>query len=127
MYVCKICKECPNSHSFYMCEEHPDHNVYYSCPAKSLKPKDHDGIISHYAGMLNDKKDKKWIWIIDGKDSKTQMLDLKIVLSLVKLCEKQLDSLIKIIVINLSLPIKTLLCVINPFLSTKLKSVIYYE
>lgn len=127
MYICKICQESPNSHSFDILKEEDDHIIFYSCLAKATKPFDHHGILSHYIGMLTSKKDKNWTWIIDGKNANPKMLDTKIAISLLKLCQTHIDSLKKIIIINPNASMKGILNLTFPFLSKKMQNLITYE
>ena len=45
-YVCKICDECPNSHSFSKVSENNGIHVFYTCPAKAIKYNDSVNIIN---------------------------------------------------------------------------------
>ena len=127
MHICKICQESPNSHSFDILKEDDKEIVFYSCIANATKPHDHEGIIIHYGGLLANKKDKKWSWVIDGKNCNSKMLSIETALSLMKLCQEHIDSLVKIILINTNISIKGILNLTYPLLSKKMKKLIHYE
>lgn len=127
MYVCDICAKCPSSHSFDILKEDDNQVIYYSCPAKSLKPHDHDGILEHYKGMLSDKQTKKWTWIIDGTDFDIKQVDIKINLTLTKLLETHIHTLDSIVFINSTRQIKMALSMACPLLSKELRDRIKFE
>jgi hypothetical protein len=127
MYVCDICSKCPSSHSFDILKEDQNQVIYYSCPSKSIKPHDHDGIIEHYKGMLADKQTKQWTWIIDGTDFDIKQVDVKINLALAKLLETHIHTLDTIVFINSTRQIKMALSMTCPFLSKEFRKRIKIE
>ena len=127
MYVCDICAKCPSSHSFDILKEDPNSVIYYSCPSKSTKPHDHDGILEHYKGILSDKQTKKWTWIIDGTDFNTNQVDIKINLALAKLLEQHVDTLDTVVFINSTMQIKLALSVACPLLSKEFRNRIKFD
>ena len=66
-YICKICDEFPNSHSFSRIDEIEGIGVYYTCPAKAIRYSDSIGIIKHYKDTLDSLEGAKWKWIFDSK------------------------------------------------------------
>ena len=66
-FVCKICDEYPNSHSFSKISENDGIHIFYTCPAKAIKYNDSVGIIKHYKDTLDLFKGQKWSWIFDSK------------------------------------------------------------
>ena len=127
MYVCDICAKSPASHSFDILKEDQNQVIYYSCPSKSTKPHDYDGILDHYKGMLAYKQSKKWTWIIDGTDFDTNQVDIKINLALAKMLEKHVDTLDTIVFINSTMKIKLALSVTCPLLSKEFRERIKIE
>ena len=127
MYVCNICANCPSSHSFDILKEDTNQVIYYSCPSKSTKPHDHDGILEHYKGMLFDKQTKKWTWIIDGTDFNASQVDIKLNLALAKLLENHVDTLDTIVFINSTMQIKLALSVACPLLSKEFRNRIKFD
>jgi len=127
MHICKICQESPKSHSFDILKEDDSEIVFYSCLANATKPHDNEGIILHFASLLANKKDKKWSWVIDGKNVNSKMLNIEITILLMKLCQAHIDSLVKIIIINATISIRGILNLIYPLLSKKMKKLIHYE
>lgn len=127
MYVCDICAKCPSSHSFDILKEDNNQVIYYSCPAKSTQPNDHDGILNHYKGMFTDKQSKKWTWIIDGTDFDIKHVDIKFNLMLAKLLETHVDTLETIVFINSTTQIKMALSMACPLLSKEFRERIRIE
>jgi hypothetical protein len=127
MYVCDICAKCPASHSFDILKEDTNQVIYYSCPSKSIKPHDHDGILEHYKGMLLDKQSKKWTWIIDGTDFDIKQVDIKINLTLAKLLETHIHTLDTIVFINSTRQMKLALSMACPLLSKELRERVKFE
>ena len=127
MYVCDICAKCPASHSFDILKEDQNQVIYYSCPSKSTKPHDLDGILDHYKGLLADKQTKKWTWIIDGTDFDITQVDIKINLALAKLLETHIHTLDTIVFINSTRQIKMALSMTCPLLSKEFRERIKIE
>ena len=85
-FICKICESEPGSHSFSKIREEDNISVFYTCPSKSIKYNDHDGIISHYKGIMDEHGDKPWIWIFDSVNfSIKHAMEIKISIRLLPL------------------------------------------
>jgi hypothetical protein len=127
MYVCDICAKCPSSHSFDILKEDNNQVIYYSCPAKSTQPNDHDGILNHYKGMFADKQSKKWTWIIDGTDFDIKQVDIKFNVILSQLVETHFCTLETIVFINFTKQMKVALIMACPFFSKEFRERIRIE
>jgi len=67
VFVCEICKNNPNSHSFTKINEDENKICYYTHPKEAQNNKT-EGIIYHINGELSELQNKKWIWILNIKD-----------------------------------------------------------
>ena len=126
MYECTICKIDPTSHSFKHVGVFNNVNYFYTCPAKSTKYYDCEGIIKHYKGTLDDYPEQQWTWIFDCAGFETKhALEVKVAIKLAKLISKHYsNTLQKIEIVNPSTHIKNLLAIVTPFLNEKTKKVI---
>jgi len=126
-FICKICENCPNSHSLVKYEETPEHIVYYTCPSSATN-NEINGILTHYDGFLGEMKDKNWIWILDLKDfSMKNFLEIGNTISIVKLInEKYSVNLQKIIVINTNSYTSTIYNIIKPVLNERMRSLVFF-
>ena len=126
-YKCAICEEYPNSHSFKFLGEYKSKLVMYTCPEEALKYDDHEGIINHYKGILNDIRGKKWIWFFDSRNfSAKHYLQFNMSIELAKLISQPeySDNLQYIVVYKPSWHLDLTLNLIYPFLSDKIKNLI---
>lgn len=125
-FICKICESEPGSHSFSKIREEDNISVFYTCPSKSIKYNDHDGIISHYKGIMDEHGDKPWIWIFDSVNfSIKHAMEIKISISLSKLINDNYSkNLKKLVILNPTWHIRTTLNLVNPFLSENVKKII---
>jgi hypothetical protein len=124
-FICKICQSEPNSHSFSKIKDEDNISVFYTCPAKSIKHDDHDGIMQHYTGMMDEHGDKPWIWIFDSIDfSIKHAMEIKIAISLAKLINYYSKNLKKIVILNPTWHIHVTLKLVLPFLSNDVKKLI---
>lgn len=126
-YKCPICTKYPNSHSFNFLCEYKETIIMYTCPEKALKYDDHDGIISHYEGILQNIKNKKWIWFFDARNfGMKHYLQFNISIDLAKLISQieYSKNLKKIIIYKPSWHLNLTLNLIYPFLSEKMKNII---
>jgi hypothetical protein len=57
-YKCPICEKYPKSHSFRFIGEYKSNLIMYTCPEEAVRYNDHDGIITHYKGVLENIKEK---------------------------------------------------------------------
>lgn len=128
VFVCKICQDCPNSHSLIKFEENKERIIYYTCPKKALDNRI-EGILYHYDGVLSEIKDKDWIWILDLNEyGIKEMLEINNTIAIVSLIkEKYSKTLQKIIVINTNSYTQTLYNVIKPFLNKRMKEIVYFS
>jgi len=127
-FVCKICQQCPTSHSFVKLEEHIDRDVYYTCPINATN-NETTGIIQHYDGVLSELNGKNWIWILDLKGFKMKnFLEIKNAVALAKLItEKYSTHLEKIMIINANGYTSTIYELVKPFLNKRVKSIITFS
>jgi hypothetical protein len=126
-YKCPICLKYPNSHSFQFIGEYKSNIVIYTCPEKALRYNDHDGIISHYNGVLKDIQGKKWIWLFDARNfSAKHYLQFNISIDLAKLISKTeySDNLQYILIYKPTWHLDLTLNLIYPFISEKMKAII---
>lgn len=124
-YECRVCREDPSSHSLKDLGTRDEVTLFYTCPANATKYNDTAGIINHYDGVLGENK-KDWIWIFDGKGfGAKHMMEIGTGIALAKLItNKYGHNLKKIIIINPSWNIKTVLEIVTPFLSPRLRNLI---
>ena len=120
--LCHICTKEPNSHSFSKISEHN----FYTCPAQASKYNDTQGILNHYRLHLEKHGQNPWIWIFDCKGFELKhMLELQTAYGIVSLLnEKYGTHLKKIIVINQTWHIHSILTIIMPFLNKEIQSLI---
>ena len=120
--LCPICIKEPNSHSFRKISE----NNFYTCPAQASKYNDTQGILNHYRLHLEKHGQNPWIWIFDCKGFELKhMLELQTAYGIVSLLnEKYGTHLKKIIVINQTWHIHSILTIIMPFLNKEIQSLI---
>jgi hypothetical protein len=120
--LCPICTKEPNSHSFRKIAEHN----FYTCPAQASKYNDTQGILNHYRLHLEKHGPNPWIWIFDCKGFELKhMLELQTAYGIVSLLnEKYGTHLKKIIVINQTWHIHSILTIIMPFLNKEIQSLI---
>jgi hypothetical protein len=128
VFICNICKTCPNSHSLIKFEETNDRIIYYTCPSKALD-NNIDGILYHYDGTLGETKHKDWIWVLDLKDyGVKEILEIKNTIAIVNLIkEKYSQNLQKIIVMNTNSYTGTIYKAIKPFLNKRMQSMIFFS
>lgn len=128
VFVCKICQQCPNSHSLINFEETNDRIIYYTCPKKAIDNRI-EGILYHYDGVLSEIKDKDWIWVIDLKDyGIKEMLEINCTIAIINLIkEKYSKTLQKIIVINTNSYTKIIYNTIKPFLNKRMKDMVFFS
>ena len=119
-YVCKICDEYPNSHSFSKISENDGIHVFYTCPAKAIKYNDSVGIIKHYKDTLDLFKGQKWSWIFDSKGfGWKHFTQMKLAIELAKLISSKTygDTLQDITLLHLNSYGKFMLKILWNFLS----------
>ena len=125
MYQCPICEIDPLSHSFTKVVETDEYVLFNTCPSKSKLYYDTEGIINHYEGVLNELGTKPWIWIFDGIDfNLNHFLQFDLAIQMAKLISKHSDHLIKIIILNPTIYIRSTYSMIYPFLNDKLRAMI---
>jgi len=117
-YICLKCKNEPGSHSFQKIKETSDGiAVFYTCPAQAKYYNDYDGIMSHYDGMLNDNS---------KGFSVEHSLNIKLAIDLAKLItNKYSHNLKKLIIVNPTWHINSILKIVLPFLDDKVKKLIF--
>lgn len=127
---CPLCYLDPSSHSLIVYKEVNNIIYLYTCPSQSKLYFDAKGIIIHYNQVLSQiSKDKKWVWVIDGKDySFKHFIEFNVGIELIKLISSKFsENLFKIIVINPTNYITYAYNFLNPFLSKELKNLIVFN
>lgn len=125
-YICPVCAENPQNHSFTRMNDASGVAVFYSCPGQALKYKSDQGIIEHMDGMLRELDGKPWRVILDGNGfRKKHAMQVNLAISIIRLLTNHYGtSLQQILVINPSRYIHAIIAVIWPFLSDYLRSII---
>jgi hypothetical protein len=95
--------------------------MYYTCPANATRYWDTKGILNHYAEVLEQNNNNKWIWIFDsqGFDIK-HSLEIETAIGIIKILSQYENSLYQIQIVNANVLIKTFYTLIYPFLSTNI-------
>lgn len=128
VFVCPICKIDPSSHSLKNLGTKNGITYFYTRPALASKYNDTTGILYHYNGVLSENKND-WIWVFDcrGFTSK-HLFEIGVAINLAKLINKYYShNLCKILIINPTWHIKTLIEIVSPFLNKRLKSIIVID
>jgi len=121
-----------HKNDFYVCNIDSSKVTYYSYLAKS-QLEGYENVYKHFEKLLLIIEQKKWLWIIDGKDYKIlngtieSNFDLKCIRKLMQMMEMYYTSLENIIIINPSLNLKQILSLVYPFLNSDLKKKIIYK
>jgi hypothetical protein len=125
-YVCPVCAENPQNHSFMRLEDASGVAIFYSCPGKAIKYKSDEGIIEHMDGMLRELDGKPWKWIVDGAGfSMKHASQVNLAISIMRLINNHHgSSLRQICIINPSKYIHAMLAVIWPFMTEYMRSII---
>jgi hypothetical protein len=128
VFLCKICEKCPNSHSLIKFQETNDIIFYYTSPSTALD-NNIEGILYHYNGVLSEKINKNWIWVLDLKNyGMKEMLEINNTIAIVNLIkEKYSTNLQKIVVINTNSYTKTIYKIIKPFLNKRMQNMVYFS
>jgi len=123
--ICPLCNENPANHSFSKIRESDGTAIYYTSPAKALD-KDREGILLHYDLVLAENT-MPWIWIFDCKDySLADMLDMELTIKLTELIHKKyLSNLKKIIIVNSTNFIWTVISIVSLFMEKEMQDKIY--
>lgn len=129
MYVCPMCAENSQNHSFERIDNNEEIAVFYSCPGKALKYKDNEGIVEHIDGTLRELDGKPWKWMIDGNGFTIKhALQVNLAINIIRLCANQYSTTLKqIIIINPSRYVHTIISVIWPLLSEHLQSIVVIQ
>lgn len=124
-HICPLCNENPANHSFSKIRETDGTAIYYTAPAKALD-KDCEGIVLHYDLVLAENA-MPWIWIFDCKDySLADMLDMKLAIQLTELINKKyMTNLKKIIIVNSTTFIWTVISIVSLFMDKSMLDKIY--
>ena len=121
-----------NKNDFYICKIDSLRVTYYSFLSK-CELEGYEEVTSYFNDMLEKKKNKKWIWIIDGLHYKiingnaNSYIDISCIKKLVQILSNNLSSLENIVIINLTSSLKQILAIIHPFLGEQLKKKIIYN
>jgi len=124
-HICPLCNKNPANHSFSKVRESDGIAIYYTAPAKALD-KDRDGILLHYDLVLSENT-MPWIWIFDCKDYPLMdMLDIQLAIQLTELINKKyLSNLNKIIIVNSTAFIWTIISIVSFFMDKSMQDKIY--
>lgn len=124
-HICPLCNENPANHSFSKIRESDGNAIYYTAPAKALN-KDRESILLHYDLVLSENT-MPWIWIFDCKDySLMDMLDIQLAIQLSDLLNKKYSkNLKKIIIINSTTFIWSILSIVSFFMDKEMQDKIY--
>jgi len=124
-HICPLCNENPANHSFSKIRERDGNAIYYTVPAKALN-KDRESILLHYDLVLS-QNTMPWIWIFDCKDySLMDMLDIQLAIQLSDLLNKKYSkNLKKIIIINSTTFIWSILSIVSFFIDKEMQDKIY--
>ncbi len=126
VFICPICAENPQNHSFSYINDVDGIAVFYSCPGHAIKYTENEGILEHIDGMLRELDGKPWKWIIDGNGfTLKHAMQVNLAISIIRLFTNNYStSLQEIMVINPSGYVHTIISVIWPLLSESMKSMI---
>jgi len=125
-----ICYNDPTSHSCYILDNLSNNSkIVYTCPSKSTKYNDTEGIINHSKNVLESIGNNDWEYICDCTDfGLKHAMCTSIVINIAKLVvEKYYKNLKKISVINSNKFVYVILKIVLPFLNNELKSKIYID
>jgi len=127
-FICKICQQCPNSHSLVKLDENEEQIIYYTCPSTATN-NNTAGIVSHYDGVLGELGGKKWIWVLDLKGFKMKnFMEIGNGVALAKLINtKYSEHLQKIIVVNPNSFTSAIFNIVNPFLGEKVRNMVVFS
>jgi hypothetical protein len=127
-FVCKICENCPNSHSLVKFSETEEQVIYYTCPSQATN-NETAGIIDHYNGVLGELGCKKWIWLLDLKGFKMKhFMEMGNAIALAKLItEKYSEHLEKIIVVHPNMYTSAIFNLVKTFLSEKVRNMVVFS
>jgi hypothetical protein len=128
MYECKVCAEDPTSHSLRNLGEKNGTTYFYTCPAKASRYDDADGILNHYDGVLSENQGN-WVWVFDSKGFGLKHLaEVRVGIRLAKLITDKFSvGLKRIVILNATWHIKTVVEIVSPFLSAKTRSLITFD
>ena len=129
MVRCPACTLNPNCHSFSKIDEKDGVSTYYTCPAKAILYKDTKGILQHYEMELEDNADLPWVWTFDCAGfTISHATEVQTAIGICQILKTKCgDSLQRIIVINPTWHIHSLLYVIWPFMTDHVRSIIQIE
>jgi hypothetical protein len=127
-FICPICEADPTSHSLKNLGTKNNITYFYTRPAIATKYNDYKGILYHYNGVLSENVNN-WIWVFDCKGFTTKHLfEIQVGIGLAKLITQNFShNLDKILIINPTWHVKTIIDLVSPFLNKKLKSIIVIQ
>jgi hypothetical protein len=127
--ICPVCAIDPTSHSLKKIDIIQGIHIYYTCPAKSTKYDDCDGIITHYTNEFDTIGNEPWIWIIDSSEyDYRHLLNIRIGIALVSLVQnKYMHNLKRIHVINTNYFLQIVYNALSPFINAEFKKLIEFE
>jgi hypothetical protein len=126
VHSCPVCIMEPLSHSFTLYQNIEHINIYYSRPS-SIADRNTEGMMNHIHGMLSENADMKWVWVVDFTGfSLKDMLYVGMYIKLVQMIcdDTQGTYLRKIVIINHNFFTNSLLKIMYPFVSKRMRDVV---
>jgi hypothetical protein len=131
MYSCPICKNKPNSHSFFKLGEENKKTIFYSSDNGHDKTPLY--VLNHIEGELSNhhhnSHNKEWVWVFDSKDLNTEfdVNNLEFLKGVLDILKKYRSTLHSIVIINTNYLINLIISLINPFLDDDIKKLIIIQ
>lgn len=124
MYSCPICSIQPNSHSFSIYNETPEHVWFYS--SDHYFDRNTENVISHIRGELETFHKqyplRKWSWLFDSHEFEFRMETITMISELIKVIELYKNSFVCIRIIRTNEFFKKTLSFCKSFLSDDMLS-----
>jgi len=119
-YRCPVCVNDTDgnfSHSFRKMRVIDGIHIFYSCPAEATKYNDHENILSHFRGMLEEIGNEPWKWVFNSKGFELKhAMEVKTAIRLARLISEIKADLQEVIIVNPTWHIHVTLKMITPFL-----------
>jgi hypothetical protein len=125
VYDCPVRTAEPLSHSFTLYQNIEHINIYYSRPS-SIKDINTEELMNHVDMMLLDNDVMKWVWVVDftGFGIK-DMLNFGMYIKLTELISSKHSTFLrKIVIINHNFFTNSLLKIMYPFVSKRMRDVV---
>jgi len=125
--ICKTCFINPLNHS---CEIYKENNIFniYTCPGKSIKYDDSEGIIKHFSTVINTVENHDWMITVDCYDfSYKHAMQIYTAIELIKIILQKNKYLKKINIINSNTFIYITINACLYLLNDNMKALIYID